>query len=62
MASPDRPPSLGWSLLSAVVVIAAIFMLISAVIGIILGFVKIVLLVLLCVVVITWATNRKASR
>jgi hypothetical protein len=62
MASPDRPPSLGWSLLSAVVVIAAIFMLVGAVIGIILGFLKLVLLVLLCVVVISWATNRKATR
>ena len=62
MASPDRPPSFGWSLLSAVVVIAAVFMLVGAVIGIVLGFLKLVLLVLLCVVVITWATNRKASR
>ena len=62
MATPDRPPSFGWSLLSAIVVIAAIFMLVGAVIGIIVGFVKIVVLVLLSVVVITWATNRKASR
>jgi hypothetical protein len=44
------------------VVIAAIFMLVGAVIGIILGFLKLVLLVLLCVVVISWATNRKATR
>jgi hypothetical protein len=62
MATPDRPPSFGWSLLAAIVVIASIFLLIGAVVGIIVGFLKIVLLVLLSIVVITWATNRKASR
>jgi hypothetical protein len=62
MATPDRPPSFGWSVLAAIVVIAAVFMLVGAIVGIILGFLRIVVLVLLCVVVITWATKRKASR
>jgi Flp pilus assembly protein TadB len=62
MANPDRPPSFGWSVLAAIVVIAAVFMLVGAIVGIILGFLRIVVLVLLCVVVITWATKRKASR
>ncbi|MEY2421174.1 MAG: hypothetical protein QOH64_3109 [Acidimicrobiaceae bacterium] len=62
MATPDRPPSLGWSLFAAIVVVASIFLFVGAIVGIIVGFLKIVLLVLLAVVVITWATNRKASR
>jgi hypothetical protein len=62
MATPDRPPSLGWSLLAGIVVIAAVFLFISAIVGIIAGFIKLAVLVLLCVVVIGWATNRKASR
>ena len=62
MATPDRPPSFGWSLLAGIVVIAAVFVFVGAIVGIIVGFLKIVLLALLAVVVITWATNRKASR
>jgi hypothetical protein len=49
-------------LFAAIVVVASIFLFVGAIVGIIVGFLKIVLLVLLAVVVITWATNRKASR
>ena len=62
MATRDRPPSFGWSLFAAIVVLASIFLFVSAIVGIILGFLRIVLVALLAVVVITWATRRKASR
>ncbi|MEY2436923.1 MAG: hypothetical protein QOF97_1759, partial [Acidimicrobiaceae bacterium] len=45
MATPDRPPSLGWSLFAAIVVVASIFLFVGAIVGIIVGFLKIVLLV-----------------
>jgi hypothetical protein len=62
MSTPERPPSFGWSILATVVVIAALFLFVGAVIGIIAGFLKLVVLVLLCVLVIGWATGRKANR
>ena len=62
MNTPERPPSFGWSILAAVVVIAALFLFVGAVVGIIAGFIKLVVVVLLCVLVIGWATGRKANR
>jgi membrane protein required for beta-lactamase induction len=61
-AETDRPPSLGWVVLAAVVVIGAVWLLLSAVVGLLVGLFKIVVLTAIAIAVLTWAINQKVDR
>lgn len=58
----ERPPSLGWLLIGTLAVIAAVFILVSAVVGMIMGFVKLVILAIAGVAIVSWAIGRKIER
>jgi len=58
----ERPPSLSWLLAGVLVVVAAVWILATAVLGMIMGFVKLVILAIAAVVIVTWMVGRKADR
>ena len=58
----ERPPSLGWLLVGTLAVIAAVFILVGAVVGMIMGFVKLVILAIAGVAIVSWAIGRKVDR
>lgn len=58
----ERPPSLSWLLAGVLVVAAAVWILATAVLGMIMGFVKLVILAIAAVVIVTWMVGRKADR
>ena len=63
MAAPQRPATpLWWYALVAIAVVLAVVWLISAVVGFLLGLVKLALLVILGIAVVGWVIRSKADR
>ena len=63
MAAPERPTTpLWWPLLVAVAVVLAVVWLISAVVGFLLGLVKLAVLVILAIAVVGWVIRSKSDR
>ncbi len=63
MAAPERPSTpLWWYALVALAAVLAVLWLVSAVVGFLLGLLKIAIVVILCVAAVSWAIGRKAER
>ena len=63
MAAPERPTTpLWWPALVAIAVVLAVVWLISAVVGFLLGLVKLAVLVILAIAVVSWVVRSKSAR
>ena len=63
MADVERPSTpLWWYALVGIAIVLAAIWLISAVVGFLLGLVKVAVIVILAVTVIGWLVGKKASR
>ena len=63
MADVERPSTpLWWYALVGIAIVLAAIWLISAVVGFLLGLVKVAVIVILAVAVIGWLVGKKASR
>lgn len=63
MATPERPSTpLWWYGLVVVAAVLAVLWLIAAVVGVLLGLVKIAIIVILGIAVVSWVLNSKAER
>lgn len=63
MATPERPSTpLWWYGLVVVAAVLAVLWLIAAVVGVLLGLVKIAIIVILGIAVVSWVVNSKAER
>ena len=63
MAAPQRPATpLWWYALVAVAVVLAVVWLISAVLGFLLGLVKLAVIVILVIALLGWVIRSKADR
>jgi len=62
MADADRPSTpLWWYGLVAVAAVLAALWLVSAVVGLLLGLVKVAVLVILAIAIVGWIVNKKAD-
>ena len=63
MAAPERPSTpLWWYGLVGVAVILAVLWIISAVVGFLLGLVKVAIVIILAIAAVSWVIGRKAER
>lgn len=63
MAAPERPTTpLWWYGLVAIAAVLAVLWLTAAIVGFLLGVVKVAIVVILGVAAVSWALNSKADR
>lgn len=63
MPTPERPTTpLWWYALVGVAIILAVLWLISAVVGFLLGLLKLAIVVILAIAAVSWVVGRKVER